>query len=503
MAKELPIVYVRGYAGRQAEVEDTVDDPFYGFNIGSTHIRMDGNGQADFFAFESPLVRLMSDQGYREVYDGSLQSAKNLEALHDKNKTVWIYRYYDPTSKTFDRPGGRRLSIEEAATGLRDFIQTVREETGAPKVYIICHSMGGLVSRCLIQKIYPKHSEKAGDHIDKLFTYGTPHGGIEFDIGGGVIEKIRDLIGANQSDDFGPKRMREYLTPELGRGAKKPKNFDPRTLPEDAFDADRVFCVVGTNAHDYEVAMGLSRTLAGPQSDGLVQMENAYVYDSHRAYVHRSHSGRYGMVNSEEGYQNLQRFLFGDVRVKGVLCDFKLDFKPQPDEDDDTEITYFFEVQAAIRGLPVLLHERTFAHNCPMPLNQAQYEGQIERGLPLFTSFLRQKLGQGGTMRYMLRLAIYRQAFRERFSILKDHVERLPLWSDHLVLDLERKEKAGGDISYSGMSSWASEQREPHEPIVLDDVDDGKADINISLPDRAKVVLGPKACLRFETSDWD
>ena len=68
MGQKLPIIYVRGYAGSQAEVEDTTDDPFCGFNLGSTHIHLDVDGQADFFAFESPLIRLMSDHGYSEVY---------------------------------------------------------------------------------------------------------------------------------------------------------------------------------------------------------------------------------------------------------------------------------------------------------------------------------------------------------------------------------------------------------------------------------------------------
>ena len=35
--------------------------------------------------------------------------------------------------------------------------------------------------------------------------------------------------------------------------------------------------------------------------------------------MHRSHSGHYGIVNSEEGYQNLTRFLFGALRVDGIL----------------------------------------------------------------------------------------------------------------------------------------------------------------------------------------
>jgi hypothetical protein len=66
----------------------------------------------------------------------------------------------------------------------------------------------------------------------------------------------------------------------------------------------------------------------GDASDGLVRIENATTHGpgpdgkdvtSPRAFVHRSHSGHYGIVNSEEGYQNLTRFLFGGLRVDGIL----------------------------------------------------------------------------------------------------------------------------------------------------------------------------------------
>jgi len=78
-----------------------------------------------------------------------------------------------------------------------------------------------------------------------------------------------------------------------------------------------VFCLVGTNRSDYQVAEGLSRTFVGHGSDGLVHIENAVVCgvkpgepprQAAKAFVYRSHSGFYGIVNSEEGYQNLTRF---------------------------------------------------------------------------------------------------------------------------------------------------------------------------------------------------
>jgi hypothetical protein len=99
-----PIVYVRGYAMTQSEVEATVDDPFYGFNLGATHYRINQDGGASFFAFESPLLRLATDHGYSNAFSGTRQTA---EGIHDPRRTVCIFRYYDDTSRTFDdRPGG-------------------------------------------------------------------------------------------------------------------------------------------------------------------------------------------------------------------------------------------------------------------------------------------------------------------------------------------------------------------------------------------------------------
>jgi hypothetical protein len=93
------------------------------------------------------------------------------------------------------------------------------------------------------------------------------------------------------------------------------------------FDTEKVLCIVGTNPADYEAGRGWSRrVLGGPASDGLVQIRNAWVNDAPRVDVHCSHSGRYGIVNSNQGYQAMQRFLFGEWRgVVDLVVDKPID----------------------------------------------------------------------------------------------------------------------------------------------------------------------------------
>lgn len=496
MAK-LPIIYVRGYAGTQTEVEDTVDDPFHGFNLGSTHVRVGETGRADFFVFESPFVRLLTDYNYIDVYRGYVQKVDT--RCTSPQQTIWIYRYYDPTSKTFDRPGGQRLKIEQAAEGLRDLVREVREQTQANKVVLVAHSMGGLVSRCLLQKIYPQHGERAHDYVDKLFTYGTPHRGIHFEVGGGVLERIRDMFGANNSDDFGARRMYEYLTPSGANGALSPMphGFRQEVMPASAFDVNRVFCIVGTNSRDYDAAKGMSRALVGPQSDGLVQTDSAWVEGAHRAYIHRSHSGRYGMVNSDEGYQNLRRFLFGDVRVKMVLCDFELDYAAPA----GTDVTYQFELQVAIKGIPVLMHERSIPHLCPVTLDESKYNEQKKKGLPLFTNFLMPEPESEGIVTYMLRLGVYLQTYRKGLFLFDENIERLPVWSDYLVVTAKPSPSGDGPY-YEGWYNWASASIEPTIRMETQDISDVQLDAVVPLPERGREVLGREAKVRFETMDW-
>ncbi len=262
----------------------------------------------------------------------------------------WVYRFYDQAATTFVPPPHQNVvekmfrhlhqevtadgfDIQSAAAGLYDLIVLIRAKTGAPKVNLVAHSMGGLVARCMMQKIclsagqqgagpgttpgswWPDYSRTEPPTAESPFSYGA-------------LDWVEQAFGPAGSDIFAPPKMYGYLTPDATFGDPPPDGtkWDPQELPGDVFSVDDVFCLIGTDPKDY----GLSRVAVGPKSDGLVIIEHAYVRGAHRAFVYRSHSGAYGEVNSEEGYQNLRRFLFSRWGVR-----VNLDGLPQPPGPED------------------------------------------------------------------------------------------------------------------------------------------------------------------------
>ena len=350
-----PIIFVRGYAGTEAIVEDTVATPYMGFNRGATKIRQRWTGAVVRHVFESPLVRLMKDYGYLDAYRDGAEARPGAPAARGSmpSRSVFIFRYYDEVDQT-----GERREIEAYAAGLGDTILRVRDlvcgddaaALEAFRVHLVAHSMGGLICRTLLQN--PGVStDEAKRLVDKVFTYGTPHNGVEVR----RLGNVPGIFSLKNFDHFHPDRMSEYL--DLPRD---PPRVD--TL-NDRFDPGRFFCLVGTDDRDYDAGAGWTRRLVGPMSDGLVGIANAVVQGSPRAFVHRSHSGIFGLVNSEEGYQNLVRFLFGDCRVDGVLkvAGLALPSAVQAALDGGHEVraSYHFEVVVRTRGATWDLHRRT------------------------------------------------------------------------------------------------------------------------------------------------
>lgn len=351
-----PIVYVRGFAASQSEIEDTVADPYMGFNIGSTKARMVWTGELKRFYFESPLVRLMGDHDYDDVFvDGEDLLAVERANRKIPYRSIIVYRYYDEASEVFG--SGRTPPITHFAEGLDKLIRNLRERICkdnpevAPadfRVHLVAHSMGGLVCRAFLQN--PKlGSADARAAVDKLFTYATPHNGIDMRI----VNNIPGWLSFGDVNNFNREKMAQYFGLEQSDDVSVVKNFPPQ----------RIFNLIGTNPGDYKVAGGLSSWAVGQASDGLVRIENATTHGpgadgqdvpSPRAFVFRSHSGHLGIVNSEEGYQNLTRFLFGTLRVDGILEIDRITLPAEVEkalaEGVDVKASYQFEVAVSVRG---------------------------------------------------------------------------------------------------------------------------------------------------------
>ncbi|MGY2059577.1 hypothetical protein ACW9HQ_32210 [Nocardia gipuzkoensis] len=106
--KHLPIIYIRGYAGATSGIDSQVDDPFYGFNEGATHIRVGGDGDPMFYQFEGPMLRLMIDEGYKLLVQGDQRTyLENAEDDGLDAASIWVYRFYDQAATTFAARGAK------------------------------------------------------------------------------------------------------------------------------------------------------------------------------------------------------------------------------------------------------------------------------------------------------------------------------------------------------------------------------------------------------------
>jgi pimeloyl-ACP methyl ester carboxylesterase len=458
----VPIVYVRGFAMTGGEIEETSADPFNGFNIGSTLLRTVWTGETARHVFESPVLQLSQPPySYRVAFSDGVRGLDNdqkeelkgwREALVSQGEpalgnvpaqspiaVLAIYRYYDAASRTFG--DGNRPGMETYGWGLARLILDLLDATGASRVYLVAHSMGGLVARTFLQnervlddsdpatggrcsavatllerepklRISLEDWTRARSSVRRLFTYGTPHNGISGHggLGNWLLSPVDALLGLEMSN-FDRKRMLEYL-------GNPP---EPNSLGNE-FDAKNTFCLVGTAASDYPVAAGFSRRLVGQLSDGLVEIDNAIVHGpdtsipggtvlAARAYVHRAHSGPYGMVNSEEGFGNLSRFLFGDLRVEGDLLVQVIDLPPDLQTlkeqaannhtDAGIRASYSFETALRVRGERWVMTERTARNGSGIfrrydelfPGNgRGLGERERHRRLELFSAFLDTRL---------------------------------------------------------------------------------------------------------------
>ncbi len=514
-----PMIYVRGYAMTQGEINETTADPFCGFNLGSTVYRAatDKNRPAKKFVFESPVLRLRSDFEYEDVFENGLDIMDPGWDESIASRSIIIYHYYEQASTLLGK--GKTPGIEEFATGLSDLILRVRElvcKNGKNKTtkddfrcYLVAHSMGGLVCRAFLQNA-KLGTDEARRCVDKVFTYATPHNGIEM-----VGMNVPKWLSANDISNFNRERMSQYL--DLKEQYEKTDRVD--WLPEKSFPSERFFCMIATNRDDYEAAQGLSRTFAGHGSDGLVKIDNASVWGLDEqgktstpcatAYAYRSHSGFFGIINSEESYQNLIRFLFGDVRVD-VWVDVEevrlpKDVQQEADARKEISALYQFEVLASPRGKRWYLTRRMAEEDSVAcrSHNELTNVNKATRSLYLSTVFLGNKwrVKQDSSLAYSLTLGVRVPDYEVERKFLPDrHYEGGYLYRDAIVIEMIPPQQAGGDwkVNYDWQSDNIGSASKLISPTALKN---GK--VEIPIPFDSETTPGIRGILRFITSAWN
>lgn len=514
-----PILYVRGYAMTREDIDETTVDPFCGFNLGSTVFRAtpDRNKPAKKFVFESPVVRLRSDFGYSDVFENGLDIMDPGWTGSIPSRSIIIYRYYEQASTVLG--SGTTPAIEDFATGLSDLILRVRNlvcqdaKNGVTlddfRCYVVAHSMGGLVCRAFLQNP-DLGQDEARRCVDKVFTYATPHNGIEM-----AGRNVPALLSLDDLNNFNRERMAKYLNLEARYEQTKRVDW----LPEAAFPSERFFCMVGTNRADYEVAMGLSRTFAGHGSDGLVRIENASVWGvaadgqvsvpCATAYAYRSHSGYFGIVNSEESYQNLVRFLFGDLRVD-IWVDVDEIRVPEALQTDAAagrvNALYQFEVLTSPRGKPWYLTRRVAEEDsvaCCSHKELTDHSNNDAKRVYLSSAFLDKRWRvnpERNSLAYGLTLGVRVPDYERNQSFwLDQHYEGGYLFRDSVIIEITPQEK-GGDwqILYDWQSKKLGKATIPLTPRALED---GKSEVTI--PFGSNTAPGITGNLRFVVSAWN
>ena len=291
-------------------------------------------------------------------------------------------------------------------------------------------------------------------------------------------------------------------------------------IRESRFPSERVFCMVGSNRMDYEVALGMSRTFAGHGSDGLVRIDNATlrgVKDNGqpgepcaKAFAFRSHSGYFGIVNSEEAFQNLTRFLFGDVRVDIWIdvdeIQLPAALQEKVNAGQKVNALYQFEVLASPRGKLWYLTRRTAEEDSVACLTHENWVTAPAENRSQFVStvFLANRAKVNPNRRslaYSMTLGIRVPDYEiDRKLWMKEHYEGGYLFRDAIILEMVPPEGSGEKwkIKYAWQGTGVSPADTEIDPKKIKG---GKVEVRI--PFNSETKPGIKGQLRFVVSAWN
>ena len=183
----------------------------------------------------------LNGYGYNVPSYGSSTNNLRFRLNDDNNNSTsnYIYDYrdvtYEPDLRNCDGyivdfdfgTNGNQSAIFKQGLAIRDAIKHVRKVTGADKVVLMGHSMGGLAARDYLQD-QTKWQSDGQHHVAKLVTVGTPHGGSNGSSANGsslfgskineLSEAVRDLRYSYTTGYDGAYLLGEYESSSRIRG---------------------------------------------------------------------------------------------------------------------------------------------------------------------------------------------------------------------------------------------------------------------------------------------
>jgi pimeloyl-ACP methyl ester carboxylesterase len=172
----LPVVFVHGFCGAAEDWEPVVGN--VRSYLQSQYPNLYSNSATEYYAYYDVVTSRVwfqfPNSRYR-TWKVDPRSRFFLVALKDPSQS--LYEDFDPTSVA-------QVPIYAKGNELANIIWAIKASTGAPRVMVIAHSMGGLDVRAYIERLASPSGSSHNrigyyDDIVLLDTLDTPHGGTD------------------------------------------------------------------------------------------------------------------------------------------------------------------------------------------------------------------------------------------------------------------------------------------------------------------------------------
>ena len=183
-----PILFVHGFAGNSDNWK-----PFVDYLSSQPGFYAAPNNRLDY------CLNADGDQSIAQVYT----SSNHRSDIYDYNNALSISDLYLLNFDTCPNLGGSNRSgaVKQGyAVGLA--VSRILSVTGADKVILIGHSMGGLAIREYLQTRSNWATGDGRHHVAKVVTVSTPHGGSNLGLGDINLGSLLGDIGVNDYDEL-------------------------------------------------------------------------------------------------------------------------------------------------------------------------------------------------------------------------------------------------------------------------------------------------------------